>query len=56
MSLPAIVVRFELGAPPVVHVEADHDDAGRLTNWLDENPTLARLLAKAVELAEEADA
>jgi len=56
MSAPAIVVRFELGEPPCVIVDADHEQAAELSEWLDTKPAWSAWLACAVELAEREQA
>jgi hypothetical protein len=53
VSPPAIVIRFELEAPP--RVEADWlDDAedARMMDWLGHHPVYQALIAAGMELAE----
>ncbi len=52
---PAVVIRLELEAAPVVYLEMMNDgDEKRLDVWLTEaRPEYADLVRKAMELAEE---
>ena len=50
---PAVVIRCELGQPPLVICDWDSDlDDARMTAWLDENDDIFRLVTWAIELAE----
>jgi hypothetical protein len=50
---PAIVVRFELEARPVVFADyLDDSEAERMADWLDRHPDYARVIEDARELAE----
>ena len=57
MSAPAVVVRFELKAAPRLWVDALTDsEERRLWEWIASRDDLLALVARALELAEEAKA
>lgn len=57
MSAPAVVVRFELEAAPRLWVDALTDsEERRLWEWIASRDDLLALVARALELAEEAKA
>ncbi|MGD0713102.1 MAG: hypothetical protein ABSB24_02810 [Gaiellaceae bacterium] len=54
MSVPAVVVRFELERAPVVYSDATSEsEAMRLADWLREHPDWFELLRRAREFATE---
>jgi hypothetical protein len=54
VTVPAVVIRCELGQPPVVTCEWNTDlDDERMTNWLDQHPQVHNLIVSAIELAEQ---
>jgi hypothetical protein len=54
VTIPAVVIRCELGTPPLVVCEwaSDRDDE-RMTVWLDRHPEVHDLIASAIELGEQ---
>jgi hypothetical protein len=57
VSAPAVVVRFELEAAPRLWVDALTDsEERRLWEWIASRDDLLALVARALELAEEAKA
>jgi hypothetical protein len=57
VSPPAVILRFELEAAPIVFADyLDETEADRMDDWLDEHPEYRRLIREAVQLAEEARA
>jgi hypothetical protein len=57
VSPPAVILRFELEAAPIVFADyLDDSEADRMDDWLDEHPEYRRLIREAVQLAEEARA
>jgi len=53
-TVPAVVIRCELGQPPLIACEWDSDlDDERMTAWLDQHPKVHSLIASAIELAEQ---
>jgi hypothetical protein len=54
---PALVVTFELERRPVIHSTAQTEgDSQRLVAWLDSREAYGRLVAAALELAQESEA
>jgi hypothetical protein len=57
MNAPALIVRLELEAAPLVFIDAlDGAEEARLRDWLDSNQGYGDLVARALELAAEARA
>jgi hypothetical protein len=52
---PAVVIRveFEATAPKVIADYANEAEAAHLCSWLNQQPDLRLLVARALELAEE---
>lgn len=55
MNAPALYIRLELEARPVVYLDTiDPSEESRLTDWLTEaKPEYGALAARALELADE---
>jgi hypothetical protein len=51
VTIPAVVIRCELGQPPLVTCD-DLDDE-RMTAWFDHTPEVHNLIASAIELSEQ---
>ena len=57
MNAPAVVIRLELEAAPLVYVDTlRKSDANRLKDWLQTHDEYGALVARAMELAKEARA
>jgi len=53
VTIPSVVIRFELGQPPLVTCDWDTDlNDARMTEWLDREPAYHRLISDAIEFAE----
>jgi len=54
VSPPAIIIRFDLEAAPLVFVDYLSDaEERRMDDWLDAHPEYRALIEDAVELAEQ---
>jgi hypothetical protein len=51
MAAPAVVIRLEIEASPVVYIDASNEgEARRIADWINAHPNLLRLVKQAEHL------